>query len=86
MLRALQAGVPLRGYFHWTSFDNFEWAEGYAAKFGLLANDLLTQTRSLRPSARIFAEICRTGIVPVNAEPPPEPADRTQAGGPPDLR
>ena len=43
MLRALDAGVPLRGYFHWTCIDNFEWAEGYAAKFGLIANDLATQ-------------------------------------------
>ena len=86
MLRSLQAGVPLRGYFHWTSVDNFEWAEGYAAKFGLLANDPLTQKRSLRPSARIFAEICRTGIVPVNAVPPPAPADRNEVGGPPALR
>lgn len=86
MLRALAAGVPLKGYFHWTSIDNFEWAEGYSAKFGLLANDLETQERTLRPSARVFAEICRTGIVPVSAGSPPEPADQTQAGGPPELR
>jgi len=85
MLRALGAGVPLKGYFHWTCFDNFEWAEGYSAQFGLAANDLVTQERSLRPSARVFAEICRTGLVPVSAEPPPEPAGRTEAG-PPDLR
>ncbi|HSO93903.1 MAG TPA: family 1 glycosylhydrolase, partial [Candidatus Dormibacteraeota bacterium] len=85
MLRALEAGLPLRGYFHWTSFDNFEWAEGYSAKFGLIANDLQTQKRSLRPSARIFAEICRTGRVPVSAGLPPEPAGPTLVGGPPEL-
>ena len=86
MLRALEAGVPLKGYFHWTCFDNFEWAEGYSAQFGLAANDLMTQKRSIRPSAAIFAEICRTGSVPVSAEPPPEPGGRIEAGGPPDLR
>jgi beta-glucosidase/6-phospho-beta-glucosidase/beta-galactosidase len=86
MLRAIDAGVPLKGYFHWTCFDNFEWAEGYSAQFGLLANDRLTQKRSLRPSAGVFAELCRTGIVPITAGPPPEPAARTEAGGPPDLR
>jgi beta-glucosidase len=86
MLRAIDAGVPLKGYFHWTCFDNFEWAEGYSAQFGLLANDRLTQKRSLRPSAGVFAELCRTGILPISAGPPPEPAARIEAGGPPDLR
>ena len=61
---AIKAGVPLRGYFHWTCFDNFEWAEGYAAKFGLMECDLATQERRARPSARLYAEICRTGDLP----------------------
>ena len=86
MLRALNAGVPLQGYFHWTCFDNFEWAEGYGAKFGLIANDLTTQERTLRPSARVYAELCRTGRVPANAGSPPEPAGPLEPGGPPDLR
>lgn len=86
MLRALDAGVPLRGYFHWTCIDNFEWAEGYSAKFGLISNDLATQRRTLRPSARLFAEICRTGIVPISAEPRPGPAGPIESGGPPDFR
>jgi beta-glucosidase len=86
MLRALNAGVPLKGYFHWTCFDNFEWAEGYGAKFGLIANDLTTQERQLRPSARVYGELCRTGRVPASAEWPPEPTGRSEPGGPPDLR
>jgi beta-glucosidase len=86
MLRALDAGVPLRGYFHWTCIDNFEWAEGYSAKFGLIFNDPTTQERRLRPSARIYAELCRTGMVPLSAEPPPEPAGPTETAGPPDFR
>ena len=86
MLRALEAGVPLRGYFHWTCFDNFEWAEGYSARFGLIANDPPTQERRLRPSARVFAELCRTGVVPPSAAPLPEPPGDSEPGGPPDLR
>jgi beta-glucosidase len=63
-LRAIQQGVPVRGYFHWTCFDNFEWAEGYTLKFGLASCDLLTQVRRVRPSGRLYAEICRTGVIP----------------------
>jgi len=82
MLRALDAGVPLRGYFHWTCFDNFEWAEGYSARFGLIANDLKTQERRLRPSARVFAELCQSGVVPPSAEPLPAPAGHSGARRP----
>ncbi len=71
MRRAIEAGAPVCGYFHWTCFDNFEWAEGYTAKFGLIACDPVTQVRRLRPSARLYAQICRTNQVPVSGEPPP---------------
>jgi beta-glucosidase len=86
MLRALEAGVPLRGYFHWTSFDNFEWAEGYSAKFGLIANQPASQERQPRPSAQVYAELCRTGYIPVSVGPAPKPAAGKETGGPPDLR
>jgi beta-glucosidase len=81
MLRAIEAGSPVRGYFHWTCFDNFEWAEGYSAKFGLIRCDPVTQERRPRPSARLYAEICRVNGLPASGEPPPgflerdEPAD-----------
>jgi beta-glucosidase len=85
---AIRDGVPLRGYFHWTCFDNFEWAEGYAAKFGLMECDPSTQERRPRPSARLYAEICRTGELPdatTHREPGGQPrpasapsADRTR--------
>jgi beta-glucosidase len=52
--------VPIVGYLHWTLMDNFEWSLGTGPKFGLLANDVVTQTRSPRPAAREFAEVCRT--------------------------
>ncbi len=68
-LRAMDEGAKVRGYFHWTCFDNFEWTDGYAAKFGLLSCDLQTQERRLRPSGRLYAEICRTGRLPEGCVP-----------------
>jgi beta-glucosidase len=86
MLRAIDSGAPVRGYFHWTSFDNFEWAEGYSAKFGLIACDPLTQERRPRPSARLYAQICLSNQVPASAEPPPAPLQSVEPAGPADLR
>jgi beta-glucosidase len=57
---AIAAGADVRGYMHWTALDNFEWAEGYSKRFGLLAVDRATQERTAKPSAAVFAEICRT--------------------------
>ena len=63
-LKALHAviaeGIPLRGYVHWSAFDNFEWSSGYAMEFGLIAVDRKTQKRTPKPSARLFGEIART--------------------------
>ncbi|MHB8717671.1 MAG: glycoside hydrolase family 1 protein [Candidatus Dormibacteria bacterium] len=60
---ALGDGVDVRGYIHWTSLDNFEWTEGYSKKFGLLAVDRTTMERTPKPSAAVFADICRTRMV-----------------------
>jgi beta-glucosidase len=57
---AIGAGADVRGYFHWTLVDNFEWAEGWSARFGLFALDARTQQRTLRPSGELYAEICRS--------------------------
>jgi len=86
MHRAIQAGVPVRGYLHWTCFDNFEWAEGYSAKFGLIACDPVTQERRVRPSGRLYAEICRTNQVPATVELRPRAAQSAERAGPTDLR
>ncbi|MDQ6711916.1 MAG: glycoside hydrolase family 1 protein [Candidatus Dormibacteraeota bacterium] len=86
MQRAIQAGSPVRGYFHWTCFDNFEWAEGYSAKFGLIACDPLTQERRPRPSARLYAQICLTNQVPASVELLPAAQQPVEPAGPPDLR
>jgi beta-glucosidase len=61
---ALSAGVDVRGYLHWSSMDNFEWAEGYSRRFGLISVDRQTMERVPKPSAAVFAEICRTRLVP----------------------
>jgi beta-glucosidase len=62
--RAIDEGCPVRGYYHWSLIDNFEWNEGWALRFGLIAVDPATQTRTPRPSAGLYAGICRANIVP----------------------
>lgn len=59
--RALAAGVRLEGYFAWSLMDNFEWAHGYAQRFGLVWVDYATQERRPKDSARWYAELARTG-------------------------
>jgi beta-glucosidase len=53
-LRALGAGVPLRGYFVWSLLDNYEWAEGYAKRFGVVWVDYATQERIPKGSAHWY--------------------------------
>jgi len=57
--RAIEAGVNLKGYVHWTSLDNFEWAEGTAPRFGLVHVDFKTQARTPKPSAYLYRDIIR---------------------------
>jgi beta-glucosidase len=59
--RARGQGVPVDGYFVWSLMDNFEWAEGYRARFGLLRVDYASQTRSWRRSARWYRERIQAG-------------------------
>ena len=55
--RAIAAGADVRGYFHWTLLDTFEWENGYSARYGLVAVDFKTQKRTPRPSAKLFDDI-----------------------------
>ncbi|KAB2922917.1 MAG: beta-glucosidase [Candidatus Contendobacter sp.] len=58
-LAAMRNGVDLRGYFAWSLLDNFEWAYGYSKRFGLIHVDYATQQRTLKASARFYAEVIR---------------------------
>lgn len=62
--RAIQDGVDVRGVFIWSLLDNFEWSEGWALRFGLYAFDEQTGTRTLRPSAALYAIIARANALP----------------------
>jgi beta-glucosidase len=57
--RAVNIGIPIKGYFHWTLVDNFEWERGWSQRFGLWELDVETQARRKRPSADLYAEICQ---------------------------
>ena len=57
--RATQDGVPVRGYFHWSLTDNFEWAWGYGKRFGLVYVEYATQQRTVKDSGRWFAGVIR---------------------------
>ncbi|MFE2279165.1 GH1 family beta-glucosidase [Streptomyces sp. NPDC059454] len=57
--RAVEAGVDVRGYFVWSLMDNFEWAEGYARRFGLVHVDFRTLERTPKASYGWFRELLR---------------------------
>ena len=55
--RAVAEGVPVKGYFYWSLMDNFEWAWGYAKRFGIVAVDYATQRRTVKASGWEYAHI-----------------------------
>jgi beta-glucosidase len=57
LARALAEDIPVRGYFHWTLMDNFEWAEGFAPRFGLYRVEANTRNRIPTPGAGAFAQL-----------------------------
>lgn len=76
--RALNNGVDVRGYLHWSLTDNYEWALGFSKKFGLLKVDYATKRLYWRPSAFIYREIAHNnGIIDeiehLNTTPPIKP-------------
>jgi beta-glucosidase len=64
VLRAIDAGVDVRGYTYWSLLDNFEWAFGYGPHFGLVAVDRTDFTRTPKPSAEWFGRIARANALP----------------------
>ncbi|MCE9614561.1 MAG: glycoside hydrolase family 1 protein [Lentisphaerae bacterium] len=63
--RALQEGIPILGYYHWAFLDNFEWREGFAKRFGLIAvrHDDPDLTRAPRRSAYLYSDIAQQNAV-----------------------
>ncbi|MEN6570332.1 MAG: glycoside hydrolase family 1 protein [Anaerolineaceae bacterium] len=59
MWRAANFNWRIKGYFHWSLVDNFEWERGWTQRFGLWGLDTVTQERIRRPSVDLYAEICR---------------------------
>jgi beta-glucosidase len=59
LLDAVEAGVPVLGYCHWTLLDNFEWIFGYGHQLGLHSVDRTTFARTPKPSAAVYASIVR---------------------------
>jgi beta-glucosidase len=57
LMRAKKDGVNIKGYFAWTLMDNFEWAEGYNARFGLIHVDFKTQLRTIKNSGYWFRDL-----------------------------
>jgi beta-glucosidase len=58
--RAGEHGAHIAGYFQWSVMDNFEWAEGYRERFGLVYVDYQTQQRILKDSAHFYADVIRS--------------------------
>lgn len=69
LLDAIEEGADVRGYFHWSLIDNFEWREGLRPRFGLIEVDYATQKRTVRDSARYYERICWSNGIEV-PEPP----------------
>jgi beta-glucosidase/6-phospho-beta-glucosidase/beta-galactosidase len=60
---AIREGANVLGYIYWSLIDNFEWAQGFAPRFGLVHIDYRDQKRTIKPSARKFAQVCATGSI-----------------------
>jgi beta-glucosidase len=59
--RAISEGVPVKGYFVWSLLDNFEWADGYGKRFGIVYVDYATQKRTPKMSAAFYRDVIARG-------------------------
>ena len=64
--RAVKEGIPVEGYFYWSILDNFEWAEGYKDRFGLVHVDYQTQQRTLKDSAYWYRDLISSAGATLN--------------------
>ena len=60
----MEQGVDLRGWFFWSLLDNFEWAEGYTKRFGLIYVDYETQERIPKDSYRFVQKLIQENTLP----------------------
>jgi beta-glucosidase len=67
--RAIEEGADVRGYFHWSLLDNFEWDKGFWPRFGLVRVDFATQERTIRESARFYATIAERNALEIRRDP-----------------
>ena len=58
--RTIAEGVDVRGYFHWSLLDNFEWAEGYSQRFGLINVDYASQERTWKDSTHWYRRVAES--------------------------
>ena len=63
--RAMKDGIPVKGYFHWSLMDNFEWHLGYGQRFGLVYVDWKTQKRIMKDSGRWFAKVIKDNAIEI---------------------
>jgi beta-glucosidase len=59
----IEDGIGVERYYHWSLMDNFEWAEGFSARFGLVEVNFDTRQRTIRKSGHFYREICRNSGV-----------------------
>jgi beta-glucosidase len=64
--RAIRDGADVRGYYHWTLVDNFEWADAWGLRFGLFEHDPETGVRTPRTSAAVYSRIAQANGVPLS--------------------
>ena len=63
VLKAVEIGVPVKGYFVWSMMDNFEWAHGYSKRFGIVYVDYKTQKRIIKSSGKWYQKFIRENSV-----------------------
>jgi len=62
--RSIQEGIPVLGYMHWSLLDNFEWADGFKQRFGLIHVDFQTGVRTIKESAKQYASWIKANATP----------------------
>ena len=63
--KIIQAGAPVKGYFVWSLFDNFEWSYGYTKRFGIVRVDYETQKRTPKSSAKWYGQTIKNNGIEI---------------------